>query len=78
MIEQVLVKQVGLVEEEDRVNAVAAEIFDVAGYGEEDGSGAGGSGQAQRKTELTVEVPAPEGGVVAVGEPEARLRQAVS
>jgi len=53
------------------VNAVAAEIFDVAGDGEEDGSGAGGGGQAEGETELAVEIAAAEGGVVAVGEAKA-------
>jgi hypothetical protein len=78
MVEHVLVEQVGLVEEEDGVHAVAAEVLDVAGHREEDGGGAGGGGQAQGETELAVEVAAPEGGVVAVREAEAGRRESVA
>jgi hypothetical protein len=47
VVEHVLVEQVGLVEEEDRVNTLTAEIFDVGGNGEEECRG--GSGRREPK-----------------------------
>ena len=78
VVEHVLVQEVGLVEEKDGMEAVAAQIFDVAGDGEEDGGGAGGGGQAEGETELSVEVTSTEGGVVTVGEAEAGGGQLVA
>jgi hypothetical protein len=77
VVEHVLVEQVGLVEEKDGVHALSAEIFDVRGDGEEDGGSGGGRGQAEGETELSVEIAAAEGGIVAVGEAEARLGKPV-
>jgi hypothetical protein len=65
MVERVLVKQVRLVEEEDRVDALAAEVLDVVADGVEDGRRGGGRGQAEGVAELAIEVAAAEGGVVA-------------
>ena len=41
MLEDVLVEEVGLVEEEDRVYGLATELLDVGADGVEDGSGGG-------------------------------------
>jgi hypothetical protein len=60
------------------MHALSAEIFDARGDGEEDGGRRGRRGQAEGETELPVEVPAAEGGIVAVGEAEARLGQPVA
>ena len=78
MVEGVLVKQVCLVEQEDRVDAVASEVLDVGADGVEDGRRGGGRGQAEGLAELAVEVAAAEGGVVAVGQPVAGLGQAMT
>ena len=78
VVERVLVKEVRLVEEEDGVEALAAEIFDVGADGEEDGRGGGGRREAEGEAELAIEVAAAERGVMAVGETEAGLRQAMA
>ena len=78
MVERVLVEQVGLVEEEDGVDALAAELLDVGGDGVEDGGRGGRRREAEGEAELAVEVAAAEGGVVAVGEAEALLGEAVA
>jgi len=78
MVQHVLVEQVGLVEKEDRVNTLTAEIFDVSGDGEKQGSGSGGRRKPQSEAELAIKIAAAEGSVVTVGEAEASLRQPVA
>ena len=78
MVEDLLVKEVGLVEEEDRVESLLTELFDVSGDGIEDGRGGGRRRQVQRKTELPVEVAAAQRGVLTVGEAEAGRWKAVT
>lgn len=68
MGERVLVEQVRLIEQEDRVLPRFPSIRDVHAHGVEEGYGGGRGRQAQGGAELAVEVAAPEGGVVAVGE----------
>jgi hypothetical protein len=70
--EHLLVEEVRLVDEEDRVHALLGELLDVGGDAVEDRRGGGVRGEAQGEAELAVEVAAAERGVVAVGEPEAR------
>jgi len=52
MIERVLMKQVGLVEEKDGVDTVFAKVVDVGGDGVEDA----GSGDRRRQTEGDAEL----------------------
>jgi hypothetical protein len=78
VVQHVLVEQVGLVEEEDRVNTLAAKIFDVGGDGEKESRSGGGRREPQGEAKLAVEIAAAEGGVVAVGEAETGLRQPVA
>ena len=78
VIEGVGVQEVGLVEEEDGVDAVLAELLDVGADGVEDGRRGGGGGEAQGEAELAVEVALAERRVVAVGEAEFGGGQAVA
>jgi hypothetical protein len=55
--QHVLVEQVGLVEEEDRVNTLAAKIFDVRGDGEEEARGSGGRREPQGEAKLFIRWP---------------------
>lgn len=66
VVEGVLVQEVGLVEEEDGMDALAGELLDVGRHGVEEV--AGGGRQAEGEAELAVEVAAGEGGVVGVGQ----------
>ena len=68
----------GLVEEEDRVNTLAAKIFDMGGDGEKESRSCGGRREPQGEAELAIEIAAAEGGVVAVGQAKAGLRQPVA
>ena len=72
--EDVGVEQVRFVEEEDWVDAGGGELVDLGGDGVEDGGGGGLGREPERGADLTVEVAAAEGGVVAVGQAEALLR----
>ena len=67
MVERVLVQQVRLIDQEDRMNPLDRALFDVAI-----------DGVAERGTELAVEVTATERGVVIVGEPKPGGRDAVA
>lgn len=50
------------------MEAVLGKLLDVGGHGVRNAGGGGRWGQAQGETELAVEVSAPEGGVVTVGQ----------
>jgi hypothetical protein len=76
--EHLRVEKVGLVDEEDRVDALAAEVLDVGGDGVEDAGGGGLGVEAEGEAELAVEVAAAERGVVAVGESVAGLGEALA
>ena len=71
MVQHVLVEQVRLVEQEDRVHALFAELFDVRADGVEDACRGCGGREAERDAELPIEIAATEGCVVAVGEAKA-------
>src|SRR5580658_1158746 len=68
VIQGVLVKQVSLIEDEDGVDAVLAQVLDLGGDGVEQRGGGTAGGQAQGDGELAIEVAAPQGDVGAVGE----------
>ena len=78
VVERVLVQQVRLVEQEDGVEVVAAEVLDVGADREEERGGGRRGREAEREAELAVEVAAAERGVVAVGQAEAGLGQALA
>lgn len=78
VLEDVLVEEVRLVEQEDRVDLAAAEILDVRADGEEDGGGGRLGIEPERQTQLAVEIAAAERGVVTVGEPVPGLGQPVA
>jgi hypothetical protein len=80
MVEYILMKQMRLIQQKDWVYAVAAELFDVRADGGEYASRRRGRRQAERETQLTIEVAAPERRVVAIGQPEdvRRSRRATS
>ena len=59
VIEHVLMQQVGLVEQEDRVDALLAQLLDVTADLVEGGSGGGLGAQAQGQAPLAVEVAPP-------------------
>ena len=59
------------------VHALLAEFLDVGSHREEDGGRSGGRIEAERETQLPVEVAAAQRGVVAIRQPEAR-REPVS
>src|SRR5512139_1001238 len=71
MVEGVLVQEVGFVNEEDGVDALAGELLDVGRYGVEEVAGGGSGREAEGEAELAVEVAAPEGSVVRIGQPGA-------
>ncbi len=77
MVEDILVEQVGLVEQKHRVEALLAELLDVTGDFKENGSCGCFGREPERETELSIEVATTERSVVAVGEPEASFRQAL-
>src|ERR1700760_1047590 len=68
MIEGIGVEQVGLVEEEDGVKALLAELLDVRADRVEDRCGGGRGAEPPGEAELAVEVALAERGVMAVGE----------
>ena len=78
VIEYVLVKQVSLVEKEDGVDLLFGEIFDVRADGVEDGGGSRRRREAERQADLSIEVAAAEGRVMAIGESESLLRETVA
>lgn len=66
VVEGLLVEEVGLVEQEDGMDALAGELLDVTRHGVEEI--AGGGCEAEREAELAVEVAAAESGGVGVGQ----------
>src|SRR3954463_9792767 len=68
MVEGVLVQEVGFVEEEDRVDALARQLLDVRRHGGEEVAGGGRGREAECEAELAVEVATTERGVVRVGQ----------
>lgn len=78
MSEDVGVEQVGLVEEEDGVDAGLCELMNLRGDRVEDGRGGGLGGEAEGDAQLPIEIAAAEGGVVAVGEAEALPGEALA
>src|SRR5262245_54460372 len=76
MVEGVLVQQVGFVEEEHGMDALGGAVFDVTTERIEQAPRGGHRGQSQGVAELTVEVAATEGGIVAVRESKAGGRDA--
>src|SRR3954468_18813477 len=68
MVEGVLVQEVGFVEEEDRVDALARQLLDVRRHGVEEVAGGGRGREAECEAELPVEVATAERGVVRVGQ----------
>ncbi len=68
VVEGVPVQEVGLVEEEDGMDAFSGELLDVARDGVEEVAGGGGGREAEREAELAIEVTASEGGVMGVGQ----------
>src|SRR3954462_2257854 len=68
MVEGVLVQEVGFVEEEDRVDALARQLLDVRRHGVEEVAGGGRGREAECEAELAVEVATAESGVVRVGQ----------
>src|SRR5687767_15781014 len=75
VVEYVLVEQVTLVEQEDRVDVLLAELTDMTGHLVENTSGGCLGRETQREADLAVEIAATEGGVVAVGQSEAGFGQ---
>jgi hypothetical protein len=72
MVEGVLMKEMGFVDEEDGEEALFGELLDVGADGIEDiASRVVSAGKAKSDAELTVEVAAAEGDVVAIGQSEA-------
>ncbi len=67
MLEGVLVKQVGFIEEKDGMDA----LLNVTGDGIEEAASGGGGRKAEGDAELAIEGSAAEGGVVAVGQTKA-------
>jgi hypothetical protein len=72
------VEQVGLVDEQHRVDLFGAELFDVGADREEDGRRRGARREAEGETDVAVEVAPAERDVVAVGQTKAVLRQPVT
>ena len=68
-------QKVRLIEQEEWMHALSCEFFDVRRKGVKHGSGGGLARDAQRETQLPVEVTAAERGVAAVGQAKACLRQ---
>ena len=78
MVERVLVKEMRLVEEKGRVNAVAAELLDMSRYGVEDGGGGRRRRETEGEADLAIEIATPEGGIVAIREAKAGLGNAMA
>jgi hypothetical protein len=78
VVERVLVEEVRLVNQEHRVDALFSALLDMATDGMEQGAGRSGRRETERDAELAIEVPTAERGIVIVGEPEARGRNAVA
>jgi hypothetical protein len=76
VIERVLVEQVRLVEDEDGMHTGLGQLLDVGADRIEDSGGGGRWAEAERETQLPVEVAASEGRIVAVGEAKAIGRDA--
>jgi hypothetical protein len=75
VVEHVLMEEMGLVEQEYGMRALLAELLDMARHLKEDGGGGGFWGKAECQAELAIEVSTTEGGIMAIGEPEAGLGQ---
>jgi hypothetical protein len=75
VIESVLMKQMGLVEQKHRMDADAGELDDVGGHGMKHAGGGGRGHEAHGEAELAVEVTPAQCGVVTVGEAEGALRE---
>ena len=78
MVERVLVEEMGLVEEKDRVDAFLGQVLDHGRHGVEDRGRGRRRRQAQRDAELAIEVAAAERRVVAIGQAEAGVRDAMA
>src|SRR5262249_61393342 len=78
MVERVLVKQVRLVNQKHRMDALFGAFLDMARDGIEQGTCSGRGRQAERDAELAIEVTPAECGVVVVGQPEACGRNAMA
>jgi len=76
--EHVGVEQVRLVEEKDGVQLVAVQVLHMRLDGEEEVGGGRRRIQAEGVAKVSVEVASPEGGIAAVGESEAALREPVA
>jgi hypothetical protein len=77
MVERVLVEEVRLVEEKDGMDAVLGQLLDVGRDRVEDCRRRGRGREPERDAELAVEVAPAERGVVAVGQAEAGMRDAM-
>jgi hypothetical protein len=75
MVERVLVKEMGFVEEEDGMEAIAAQLFDVLTDGIKDCRGGGRGAQAERDTELAIEIATAERRVMTISQAIIRGRQ---
>jgi hypothetical protein len=73
MVEGVGVEQVGLVEEEDRVDALLTELLHVRADGVEDRGRGGRWGESERDAELAIEVALSEGLAIEVALSEVEL-----
>ena len=71
VLEHVLVKQVRLVEQEDRMHALGAEVLHVLVDRVEDGGRGGFGREAECEADVAIEVAPAESRIVAVREPEA-------
>ena len=78
VVERVLVEELSLVEQEDGMNAIVAEVSHVGGDRMEDAGRGGGGREAEGDAELAIEIAATEGGVVAVGEAKTSVRQSLA
>ena len=78
VVEDLLLHQMRFVEEESRVDPLGAQLSDMMGNFVKDSGGGRLGIEAEGKTELSIEVTPTESGVVAVGEPEAGLGEAMS
>jgi hypothetical protein len=70
VVERVLMKEVGLVDEEDGADALFGEVLDVGANGEEEISRGGGLREAEGEAEMAIEVSASDGRILAVDESE--------
>lgn len=78
MVESVGVKQVSLIEEEERVDALFSELLDMRADGEEEGRRSGLGVEPQGEAELPIEVALAQSGIVAVGEAVLSGRQSMT